>query len=151
MSSPRSGRPTAILLGGKRQCECGCQRRFPRSKSSNGVERRFYDQTCAERYKYNKRIADRGTVICHCGKPLNPSRIGLGKSTCSKSCQTQKSKGLTAKGDNIWYPDHGHGKANQIIRAEYCKQKGPTGFLIPCTLYQETIGQGCYTGSCYHQ
>lgn len=52
---PARGKYKVTELGGERSCECNCGKTFPRSKSTNGVERRFWDDGCQRRAAYERR------------------------------------------------------------------------------------------------
>ena len=130
---------TRILLGGNRVCACGCHRKFPRSSSSNGRERIYANEDCNKRANYQKRTAP--TICTACGDSIPDVRRAQKRSTCSKECQTSIAK---SGNNSAWFGNYGKGNASQKIRAEYCHQSGRE-----CRLYGETIGQGCYTGSCF--
>lgn len=54
-NSPARGPAGQTMLGGEAVCECGCDRTFLRSKSANGMVRRFFDGECQRRAAYQRR------------------------------------------------------------------------------------------------
>lgn len=137
-------------------CKCGCEKEFPYGAG----KRKYYSEDCRTADSKKRRAEKRAGQTCAagCGKTLNASRISGYQDTCSAACK-RKMKGLpepersTNKGGwsapvDKWHPDQGKGNASLKIRQEYCLQKAG-GFAAPCQNYKETIGQGCYDGSCY--
>jgi hypothetical protein len=142
------------LYQATRECACGCGKTFEVTLR-NYFKRFTFSNACAERCRRQRDLLETKArfgweqPVCAnegCNKRVPWSRLTRDamrrrvKPTCSRKCAGR----VARQAERFKCFEGPHGNASKRVRQTYCFQK--TGL---CVRYQETIGQGCYTGSCY--
>ena len=138
-------------------CECNCGKTVPYGTG----KRKYWSDECRAAARRKRRVVDLAGTLCanpECGKKLNDNQLTNYAAYCGLRCKRimaglpeptpKPPKKVGRMVSNEDFPAGDKGNATHKIRLDYCKQR-VGGYRKECKRYPQTMGQGCYDGSCY--